>query len=209
VTETTTNRPFLTRDEIRRLVAQPDLRTPTGLRNRLLLEVLWRGGLRVSEATGLKDRDVKIVEADLLALTVRGKGNKIGTVYVRSEMTVDLLRRYRSIRPSGASALFCTLSAPATRRVPEQFGGVAHTEPGCALSTDYVRQMMRRLGKRAGIARELCHPHALRHSRAVIGLESGENIEHLRRHLRHARLSTVSIYLAYGDRERADAAVEL
>lgn len=209
MTETTTERPYMTRDEIRRLVCQPDLATPTGLRNRLLLELLWRGGLRCSEVVGLKDRDVKIAEADLLALTVKGKGGKTGVVYIRSELTVDLLRRYRSIRPAGASTLLCTMSASATRRVGQQFGGVATTEPGKSLSTAYVRQLMKRLGARAGIAPELCHAHALRHSRCVLGLENGENIRHLMSTMRHARLSTTALYLRYSDTERAQAAVEL
>lgn len=207
--ESSTARPYLTRDEVRALVAQPDLRTGTGLRNRLLIEFMWRGGLRVSEAVTLRDRDVKIEDGDLLALTVRGKGNKVGVVYVRSEMTIDLLRRYRAVRPAGATTLFCTLSAAATRRVGEQHGGTATTKPGNQLSTNHVRQIINRLGQRAGIARELCHPHALRHTRAVLGLESGENIRHLQSTLRHARLSTTAVYLRYADTERAQAAVEL
>ncbi len=209
MSESSTSRPYMDRDEIRRLVAQPDLRTPTGLRNRLALELLWRGGLRCSEVVALKDRDVKTPEPDLLALTVKGKGGKTGIVYVRSEMTAELLRRYRAIRPKGASTLLCTQSAAATRRVSAQFGGIATTEPGKPLSTDYVRQMMRRLGKRAGIARELCHPHSLRHSRAVLGLENGENIAHLQQTLRHSNLATTALYLRYADSARAQAAVEL
>lgn len=93
MSETTTARLYMDRNEIRRLVAQPDLRTPTGLPNRLMLELLWRGGLRCNEVVSLKDRDVKTPEPDLVALTVKGKGGKTGVVYIRSEMTADLVRR--------------------------------------------------------------------------------------------------------------------
>src|SRR3954452_1731087 len=63
----------LTRDEVARLLAQPEGSEPPALRDRALLEIMYACGLRASEATGL---DVSDVDLEARVLRARGKGNK-------------------------------------------------------------------------------------------------------------------------------------
>src|SRR6516225_4831411 len=68
----------LTPEEARALLRVPSPRAPTGIRNRALLAVLYRGGLRVSEALALEKRDLDVRAC---TLTVRhGKGDRHRTI---------------------------------------------------------------------------------------------------------------------------------
>src|ERR1035441_3510351 len=86
-------------------------RAPTGVRNRALIAVLWRCGLRISEALALELRDV-----DLQAGTVRvrhGKGDKSRTVGLDEQTTALLARwldRRRQLGPGSRAPIFCTLA---------------------------------------------------------------------------------------------------
>ncbi|MDQ2897970.1 MAG: tyrosine-type recombinase/integrase, partial [Actinomycetota bacterium] len=86
-------------------------RAPTGVRNRALIAVLWRCGLRISEALALELRDV-----DLQAGTVRvrhGKGDRSRTVGL-DEQTSALLARWidrrKKLEPGARAPIFCTLA---------------------------------------------------------------------------------------------------
>jgi len=122
-------------------------RAPTGIGNRALIAVLWRCGLRISEALGLELRDV-----DLQAGTVRvrhGEGDRSRTVGL-DEPTAALLARWldrrRALGPGPRAPIFCTLA-------------------GGAIDTSYVRRLLPRLAARAGITRRV-HAHGLRHTYA-------------------------------------------
>src|SRR6059058_6409486 len=69
---------ILTPDEVRALVKACSGRAPTGVRNRALLVLLYRGGLRVSEALGLHPKDVDRAAGTVTVL--RGKGGKRRTI---------------------------------------------------------------------------------------------------------------------------------
>jgi site-specific recombinase XerC len=120
-----------------------------GLRLRGLIVVMWRAGLRISEALTLTESDL---DPDRGAILVRhGKGNK------RREVGMDqwgweLLRpwlAYRVQMPVGP--LFCVIDGR-TR--------------GRTLSTTSVRQQLRRTAAKAGVRRRFA-PHQLRHAHAV------------------------------------------
>jgi len=109
------------------------------VRNRALIAVLWRCGLRISEAL----RDV-----DLEAGTVRvrhGKGDKSRTVGI-DEQTAALLARWidrrRKLSPGARAPIFCTLA-------------------GGRIDSSYVRRLLPRLAAKAGINRRV-HAHGLR-----------------------------------------------
>ncbi len=121
------------------------LRAPTGVRNRALIAVLWRCGLRISEALALELRDV-----DLNAGTVRvrhGKGDRSRTVGLDEQTTALLARwldRRKKLSPGARAAIFCTLQ-------------------GGRIDTSYVRRLLPRLAAKAGIDRRV-HAHGLRHT---------------------------------------------
>ena len=166
----------LTGDEVRNLIGACSNRAPTGIRNRALIAVLWRCGLRVGEALALEPRDV-----DLEAGTVRvrhGKGDRSRTVGV-DDGTQALLARWLDRRQrlgvNGRRRLFCKLD-------------------GGPLAQSYVRHLLRRLAEKQGIERRV-HPHALRHSYAAELAREGVPMNVLRDALGHSRLATTDRYL--------------
>ncbi|MEO8969318.1 MAG: tyrosine-type recombinase/integrase [Solirubrobacteraceae bacterium] len=151
-------------------------RAPTGVRNRALIAVLWRCGLRISEALQLELRDV-----DLDAGTVRvrhGKGDKSRTVGIDEQTTALLARwldRRRKLGPGARAPIFCTLQ-------------------GGRIDSSYVRRLLPRLARKAGIDRRV-HAHGLRHTYASELAREGTAINVIRDALGHTSLAVTDRYL--------------
>jgi integrase len=168
----------LTPAEVRALLGQCG-RGWAGVRNKALIVVLWRTGLRCAEALELRPADV-----DLRAGAIRvrhGKGDRSRTVGIDPEAVavVEAWMRLRAQLPYPRQNLFCTISEP---------------KPGRPLDDSYVRTMLRRLRRRAGVTRRV-HPHAFRHTYTVECSREGIAPELLRRQLGHASLHTTTVYL--------------
>lgn len=179
---------LLTRDEVRGLIGACSRRAPTGRRNAALLGLLYRTGLRISEALALSVKDI-----DFKAQTVRvlrGKGGRSRTVAIDAG-GLSLVEQWLEIRKARGidkrANLFCTLQ-------------------GGAVSGSYARAMTKRMGKRAGIERRV-HPHQLRHVFACELLTEGVPLPLIQRLLGHASLATTSTYLAGLRPQRAIDAV--
>lgn len=175
----------LTRDEVQQLLDAPNLRAPTGLRNRCMLELMYRAGLRVGEVCTLRPRDV-----DLAGGMIRiedGKGGD-GTAYFHAETVRALLeewkRERRRIGAPAAAPLFVTLA-------------------GGPVSVRYVEQMVARSKKRAGIT-SVCTPHVLRHTFATELLDEGFSIREVQDALRHRDVSTTMVYTHVLDSQLRD-----
>jgi len=168
---------FLDLDEVDRLLAQPDLSTPRGLRDKALIEVLYASGMRVSELVAVKPGDLRLEEG---YLTCVGKGDKERIVPL-GEHATDWLRRYmRDGRPAllrGRSSQWLFVNA----------------RDGGSLSRIGVWKVLKAYGVSAGIAREIS-PHVLRHSFATHLLERGADLRAIQVMLGHADLSTTQIY---------------
>lgn len=167
----------LSREEAAALLAIPNRRAPTGIRNRALLRVYYRAGLRCAEALALTPRDVNYARQEIRVN--KGKGDKERIVWMNAE-TIEILDRWKQIRPS-SPWFFCTLD-------------------GGQLDTGYVRAMTARYGRRARIETRV-HPHMLRHSFASELLEEGMPIHAVQKLLGHADLETTSLYLHLVDEE--------
>jgi len=160
-----------------------------GARLRGLTVVLWRAGLRISEALSLAERDLDPVRG---ALVVRlGKGGK------RREVGMDdwgweQLRpwlEHRSSMPIGT--LFCVINAPTCGR---PWSGPA------------ARTQLRRLALAAGVRRRFA-PHQLRHAHAVEMAREGVPLNVIQRQLGHADLDVTSVYLQGIDNTEVISAV--
>lgn len=162
----------LTTGEARALIGVCGPRCPTGLRNRALIVTLWRGGLRISEAIALHPRDL-----DNGVLRIRkGKGGKYRTVALDPEA-------------------WAVLQAWLERKARMGIGGpVFSTLHGKALLPSYVRNLFKRLGKRAGIAKR-CHAHGLRHTFAAGLADEKVDIRIIQRALGHSSLGTTARYV--------------
>ena len=167
---------FLDLDEVDRLLAQPDVSTPRGLRDKALIEVLYASGMRVSELVGVKPGELRLDEGYLTCL---GKGNKERIVPL-GDQAVDWLRRYIS---DGRSRLTRQRSTP----------WLFVNGRGGPLSRVGVWKLLKTYGLKAGITREIS-PHVLRHSFATHLLERGADLRAIQVMLGHADLSTTQIY---------------
>jgi integrase/recombinase XerD len=167
---------FLSIEEVDRLIAQPDVASPLGRRDRAMIELLYATGLRVSELVGVRQADLHLAEH---YLTCVGKGSKERLVPI-GEQASEWIERYQS---SGRPHLLKGRSSP--RLFLNVRGG--------ALSRVGFWKVLKRYGREAGLPRSLS-PHVLRHSFATHLLERGADLRAIQLMLGHADLSTTQIY---------------
>ncbi len=169
---------ILTPDEVRAVIGACSNRAPTGIRNRALIVVLYRGGLRISEALALKPKDVDAVSGTISVL--HGKGDRRRTVGLDPGAFAVLARwleRRHALGLTGRQSLFCTLG-------------------GRPLESSYVRTLLPRLARKAGLEKRV-HPHGLRHTHAAELAAEGKPVNLIQAQLGHASLATTDRYLRH------------
>jgi integrase/recombinase XerD len=167
---------YLTPEQVEGLLAAPDTRTPLGIRDRAILEVLYASGLRVAELIGLRPGDMDL---DLGILKCLGKGRKERLVPVGGEALRWVKKYLAQVRPG----------LLAGRSQGTLFVG----RRGETLSRMGLWGIVRRHAVAAGVERVLT-PHVLRHSFATHLLERGADLRSLQAMLGHADISTTQIY---------------
>lgn len=164
----------LTPDEMQRLLDGCSRRAPTGIRNRAMLTLMYRSGLRVSEVLALRPADVNLAKR-----TLRLLGTKSGEAQTRGYHpgADDALARWLDTRTKLGlrGKLFCTLD-------------------GGPMSDDYVRGLLRRLAAKAGIDKRV-HPHGLRHTFAVELEANGTPVTVISKLLGHSSVAVTARYL--------------
>ena len=171
--------PHLTVAQTRQLLAAPDRSTRRGRRDATLLATLYETAARVSELAGLAVRDIRLESPPLAVLT--GKGRKTRHVPLGASAAALL----------GAYLAENSLDKPGHHDHP-LFFSQHHTR----LSRGGIAWITAKYHTQAGgpAAAGTCHPHILRHSRAMHLLESGVPLPYIRDLLGHAELSTTEIY---------------
>ncbi len=168
---------YLSVEEVDTLLAQPDVSTPRGLRDRAFIELLYATGLRVSELVDLKVSDVNLEGG---FLTTKGKGSKERLVPIGDEAVVWLSKYLSEARQSLLGR----------RTVPRVF---VNARGGEALTRMGVWKLLKGYGTKAGVSTRLS-PHVLRHSFATHLLERGADLRAIQVMLGHSDLSTTQIY---------------
>lgn len=171
----------LTEDEIRAFLATFSRRSPTAVRNRALIMLLWRAGLRISEASALETRDLTLNARRPTVRVRHGKGGQYRTVGLQEEAVgaIELwLAERRRLGLAHYPIVFCTLSS---NRRGGRFGG------------SYVRAMITRKAQQAGLGR--VHPHAFRATLAVEMHREGKPLAAIRDVLGHSNIATTDAYL--------------
>ena len=167
---------FLSVEEVDRLIEQPDASTPSGLRDRALIELLYATGMRVSELLSVRLDDLNLRGGYLTCL---GKGSKERLVPMGGP-AVTWIRQYLSAaRPSllaGRSSPWLFVNARGNR-----LGRVGFWK------------ILKGHGQQAGLPRDLS-PHVIRHSFATHLLERGADLRSIQSLLGHADISTTQIY---------------
>ncbi len=171
----------LSAEEVERLIAQPDVSMPLGIRDRAMIEVLYATGMRVSELVALRTVDLHLDEAYLTCL---GKGNKERIVPIGDQATAWVRRYQREARQH------LKTRAPTSPRAAARLFVNARGGP---LSRVGFWKILKGHGRRAGLARSLS-PHVVRHSFATHLLERGADLRAIQMMLGHADLSTTQIY---------------
>lgn len=170
----------LAEDEVERLLAAPDcsdpLGTPVEFRDRVMLELLYATGLRVSELVGLT---LPAVNLRLGTVQVVGKGGKERLVPI-GEVALGWLQRYLSqARPALLGMRATDALFPSNR--------------GSAMTRQTFWHAIKRYAQRADIDRDIS-PHTLRHAFATHLVDHGADLRAVQLMLGHADLSTTQIY---------------
>ncbi|MGA3007746.1 MAG: site-specific integrase [Opitutaceae bacterium] len=162
---------ILSKEEVKAL-----LTAPKNLGHRAILATMYGAGLRVSEVTNLKVRDL---DRDRKVIWVRGgKGHKDRQVMLADPLREVLAAYWRWKRPTDWL-----------------FPG---DKAGCPLSTKTVFWTCRKAARLAGIAKPV-HPHSLRHAFATHLLDDGVNLVVIQALLGHSNLKTTARYLHVSD----------
>jgi integrase/recombinase XerC len=167
---------FLSEEEAATLMEAPDTSGPLGLRDRALLELIYGGGLRVSEAQGLDTGNVNMQTREV---RVRGKGSKQRVVLIGGTAKDALSLYLAQARPKLAAresqnALFLN-----------RFGG--------RMSQRSIQEKVRVYAARVGL-RDGVHTHTLRHSFATHLLNGGADLRVVQELLGHSSPATTQIY---------------
>ena len=172
---------FLHFDEIERLLAEIPLDTESGLRDRAIIELLFSGGLRVSELCSLNRDSINLERREFM---VRGKGKKDRPIFI-DKSTAECIEDYLNMRTDTLPALF--LNNSANQQIPSTSGDFRRLTP---YSIERIVQKYTRL---AGITKHVT-PHTMRHSFATDLLMNGADIRSVQSLLGHANISTTQIY---------------
>ena len=169
---------ILTESEVASLLGACSPKAPTGIRNRALITVMYRAGLRVSEALALLPKDIDSNAGTIAVL--HGKGGKQRIVGLDPGAFAVLARwldRRAALGLNGRYAIFCTLR-------------------GAALKPAYIRALLPRLAAKAGVEKRV-HAHGLRHTHAAELAREGTPLNVVQAQLGHSSMATTDRYLRH------------
>lgn len=184
-------RGIMTQQEIRAVMAQPDLKSLIGYRDRAMMEVLYSTGMRAAELTGLSLQDV---DFDRKTARIRhGKGAKERFVLLTTSCCRFLKRYLDEVRPELAEGV-----RPCGNNWLKKYrtGGdlLFLSIYGAELTKTWLGMMMKRYIRQAGISRPVSPVHSFRHSIATHLMEAGMDVRYVQVMLGHSNISTTELY---------------
>lgn len=167
---------ILSIEEVDKLLRQPDLETPKGMRDKAMLELLYATGMRVSELIHLGMGDVNLT----MGYITCQEGGKERIIPINHASRKALKRYFEKarqllVKDTGTDSLFTNCS-------------------GYAMSRQGFWKMLKGYAKAAGIKGDIT-PHTLRHSFAAHLLQNGADIKSVQEMLGHSDISTTQVYL--------------
>lgn len=172
---------FLHFDEVEAMLKEINTETEVGLRDRAIIELLFSGGLRVSELTKLNRDSINLERREFL---VRGKGSKDRPIFI-SPSAAEWVEKYLNARTDTLAPLF--LSNSRRTQAVDTSGNYRR------LTSRSVERIVQKYAKMAGITKHVS-PHTLRHSFATDLLMNGADLRSVQTMLGHADISTTQIY---------------
>lgn len=179
----------LTVEEMERLIESlGTTESPVDIRNRAMLELMYCGGLRVSELLDLNVGQVNASDYVNSYLRIVGKGDK-ERIVIMSKTAAKWVHKYLDV------------ARPQFTEDKSTWLFVSYT--GKKLSINVVWEFLREAAQKAGIPIEKVHPHVIRHSFATHMLQGGANLMTIKELMGHASIATTQVYLTVMNREKA------
>lgn len=169
---------YITNEEVDAIFKVPDITSPLGQRNRLILELLYGGGIRVSELCSIKVNDIDI---DNKTIRILGKGGKERIVFYGSTCA-EILELYLS---DGRNILL--------NKKNNEYLIIGAYKKDKPLTTRSVQLILNDIIEKASIKKKIT-PHVLRHTFATHLLNEGCDILIVKELLGHSSLDTTGIY---------------
>ena len=167
---------ILTAEETERVLSQPDVETPLGIRDRAILEVFYSTGIRRTELIDLERNCLNTVRG--IVAVRQGKGKKDRFVPIGERAVLWLEKYLADVRPEHETNDINTLFLDDT---------------GEKMDRDKLSRAVRTYIEKSGVNKQgRCH--LFRHTMATLMLENGADIRYIQQMLGHARLSTTEIY---------------
>lgn len=189
----------LTRDAVKAVLAKPDTKSKSGIRDLTFMVLLYGTAARMDEMLSLKIKDLHL-EVPKPCITVIGKGDKLRTLYLLPKAVSHLkvyLSAFHGNSPAPDSYVFYS----------------RNTGPKGKLTSAAIRKMFK---KYAVSAHEGCadvpltlHAHQFRHAKASHWLEDGMNIVQISFLLGHSQLQTTMVYLDITTEQEVEALATL
>ena len=165
----------LSEDEVEALLSAPDITTPSGLRDKAMLETMYSSGLRVSELLKLEKGQVNLTKG---VITVFGKGAKERKVPI-ADYAVDFIKQHiKEVRNKNEN---------------KESRYLFLSKKGEPLSRIYFFKQVKKYSELAGITTNVS-PHTLRHSFATHLLNHGAQLRIVQSMLGHTNIATTQIY---------------
>ena len=182
---------FLSEEEIAAFLHAIDIypfRSDVAARNRLIIKMILYTGIRVSEAINLKLKDI-IPQDGVYLLKIRGKGNKIRVVMIKSQKIERDLQEWLQKRCCEDDLLFCN-------------------KKGTPLTQAYVSRTVEKILRSCGIKKEKNGAHMLRHTFATLLYNKSKDLVLVQETLGHASLDTSRIYTHF-DKDKLHKAASI
>jgi site-specific recombinase XerD len=171
---------YLETSEVERMLSAIDTSSAPGLRDRVVVELLFSGGLRVSELVSINRDQVNVERREF---TIRGKGQKDRPIFI-SPQAAEWIGRYLQTRTDTGSPLLI------------HYSGTQNDEDDgmyTRLTVRSVQRLVKRYALAAGITKDVT-PHTLRHSFATDLLMNGADLRSVQGLLGHANIATTQVY---------------
>ena len=174
---------FLTPDEVEQILNNVRIDTPAGFRNRVILELLWATGMRVSELSNLNFGDINLEENEI---RVFGKGAKERIVLI-SERAKNYLQQYIS------SARNLIVASGYETPDTDENSPLFINNTGYRLQNKTIRTVINETVAKIELPKKVT-PHVFRHSFATKLIENGADLRVVQELLGHAGISNTQIY---------------
>jgi site-specific recombinase XerD len=170
----------LTTEEAKALIDACNNHTNSGIRDRAVFTVLWRGSMRISATLRIMPSDIDWTRG---MVTIQSDKGGRGRTVVLDDQAMDVLKiwaeRRKALGMNGHHRFFCGTNSQAK---------------GNHLDPSHFRHQIKKMQAKAGIPKR-CHLHGLRHTGASNLLEEGFDLATIAAQLGHAHTSTTSRYL--------------